>query len=68
MISGGISPSRYAPVEVASPGAFLNGRSVRTAPPITGLSSSTRTLTPRFASITAATRPLCPAPTTIAVL
>jgi hypothetical protein len=46
----------------------LKGRSVRTAPPITGLSSSTRTLTPRFANITAATRPLCPAPTTIAVL
>ena len=32
--SGGISPSRYAPVECDSPGTFVNGCSVFAAPPI----------------------------------
>ncbi len=49
-----------------SPGrGARNGFSVRTAPPTTSFSSSTRTRRPRLASNSAATRPLWPAPTTI---
>src|SRR4051794_23546431 len=60
--SGGIRPSRYAPVEVPSEGARENGRSVLHAPPTVALSSSTVTERPARASSTAATRPLWPAP------
>src|SRR5437016_746114 len=62
--SGGMRPNRYAPVEVASPGALAKGFSVRAAPPTASLSSSTSTSSPRRASKSAAVRPLCPAPTT----
>ena len=61
--SGGISPSRYEPVEWRSPGTFGNGFSVRVAPPITSAASSTSTSRPARASRTAETSPLCPAPT-----
>src|SRR5690242_20690952 len=63
-ISGGIGPSRYAPVEAASSGALANGYSVRQAPPTTSARSSTRTSSPARASRAAATRPLWPAPIT----
>src|SRR5690348_12938022 len=62
--SGGMSPKRYAPVEVPRPGALRNGRSVRAAPPTTACCSRTRTARPARARSSAATRPLCPAPTT----
>src|SRR6478735_2543072 len=62
--SGGITPSKYAPVEVPRLGALAKGRSVRAAPPTTSLSSSTTTWRPARAKRSAATRPLCPAPTT----
>ena len=63
MSSGGIRPRRYAPVDCPTPGARSNGYSVRHAPPTTGAASKTRTRNPARASINAATRPLCPAPT-----
>src|SRR3954447_11899605 len=63
-ISGGIGPSRYAPVEAARSGALANGYSVRQAPPTTSARSTTRTSSPARASRAAATRPLCPAPIT----
>src|SRR5580700_1755806 len=64
--SGGISPSRYAPVDAASPGARANGRSVLHAPPMVAFSSRTVTFSPARARKTAATSPLWPAPTTMA--
>ena len=51
-------------MEVDRPGTRLKGRSVRAAPPATSFSSRTRTSSPRRASISAATSPLWPAPTT----
>src|SRR5918996_3789018 len=61
--SGGISPSRYAPLDTPSSGALGTGSSVFAAPPTAAFSSSTQTFRPRRASITAAMSPLCPAPT-----
>src|SRR2546423_1446985 len=56
-ISGGIGPSRYAPVEAARSGALANGYSVRQAPPTTSARSTTRTSNPARATSAAATRP-----------
>lgn len=63
MSSGGISPRRYAPVDCPTLGARSKGCSVRHAPPGTAADSKTRTWSPARASISAATKPLCPAPT-----
>src|SRR3954452_15342013 len=62
--SGGIRPSRYAPVDCRSPGTFGNGVSVRAAPPTTSAASRTITDRPARASSVAATSALWPAPTT----
>ena len=63
--SGGMRPSRYAPVEVARSGASGKGRSVLQAPPMVAFSSTTVTRRPARARKTAATRPLWPAPRTM---
>ena len=63
MTSGRSIEAMYEVVEARTPGAIS---SVTQAPPTISRRSTTRTFTPARARYQAATRPLCPPPTTMA--